>query len=107
MISRKEWKDRVSVSQMSVASPLLSTSAFHRGWVSQTISACGNDSRKPATAGKGWTVSPREARRTIRERCSSMRRPANGLEQPSRGVILGGTHDGAADAGPRGDGALR
>src|SRR5712692_1427064 len=107
MISRKEWYERVSVSQMSVASSLLSTSAFQRGWVSQTISASGNDSRKPATAGKVWTISPREPRRTTRKRCSGMRRLANGLEQLSRGVVLGVADDGHADAQPRGDGALR
>src|SRR5467141_264986 len=107
MISRAEWYERVSVSQISVANSLLSTSAFQRGWVSQTISASGNDSRKAATAGKVWTISPREPRRTTRKRWSDMRRLANGLEQRLRGVILGVTHDGHADAKSRGDGALR
>src|SRR5712692_513931 len=107
MISRKEWYERVSVSQISVASSLLSTSAFQRGWVSQTISASGNDSRRAATAGKVWTISPREPSRTTRKRGSGMRRLANGLEQLSRGVILGVAYDGHADTEPRGDGALR
>src|SRR5712692_6006720 len=106
MISRKDLYERVSVTKISVASSLLSTSAFQRGWVSQTISAFGNDSRKPATAGKVWTISPREPSRTTRKRCSGMRRLANGLEQLSRGVILGVAHDGHADAQPFGDSAL-
>src|SRR6202171_5572948 len=107
MISRKEWYERVSVPQISVANSLPSTSAFRRGWVSQMISASGNDSRKAATAGKVWTISPREPRRTTRKRWSGMRRLANGLEQCSRGVILAITHDGHAGAKPCGDGVLR
>src|SRR5229473_5818456 len=107
MISRKDSYERVSVSQISVANSLLSTSSFQRGWVSQTISDSGNDSRKAATAGEVWTISPREPRRTTRKRWSGMRRLANGLEQRPRRVILGVTRDGHADAKPRGDGALR
>src|SRR5713226_9405518 len=95
--SRKELKERVSVSQMSVARSLLSTNSFQRGCVSQTISASGNDSRRAATAGKVWTMSPREPRRTTRKRGSGMRRLANGLEQFPRGVVLGVAHDGHAD----------
>src|SRR5713226_3615520 len=98
MISRKDSYERVSVSQISVASSLLSTSSFQRGWVSQTISALGNDSRRPATAGKVWTISPREPRRTTRKRGSGMRRLANRFEEFSRGVILGVAYDGHADA---------
>src|SRR6266566_914009 len=94
MISREEWYERVSVSQISVANSLLATSSFQRGWVSQTISDAGNDSRKATTAGKVWTISPREPRRTTRKRWSGMRRLANGREQRPRGVILGVTHDG-------------
>src|SRR6266852_8721524 len=107
MISRKDLYERVSVSQISVASSLLSTSAFQRGWVTQMISASGNDSRRPATAGKVWTISPREPRRTTRKRWSGMRRLSNGFEQLSRGVILGVTNDGHADAEPSGNSALR
>src|SRR5216684_3292811 len=92
---------------MSVASSLLSTNSFQRGCVSQTISASGNDSRRAATAGKVWTMSPREPRRTTRKRGSGMRRLANGLEQLSRGVILGVPHNSHANAKPFGDGALR
>src|SRR6266851_6644962 len=100
MISREEWYERVSVSQISVANSLLSISSFQRGWVSQTISDSGNDSRKAATAGRVWTLSPREPRRTTRKRWSGMRRLSNGFEQLSRGVILGVTNDGHADAEP-------
>src|SRR5260370_5728428 len=71
------------------------------------ISASGNDSRRPATAGKVWTISPREPRRTTRKRWSGMRRLSNGFEQLSRGVILGVTNDGHADAEPSGNSALR
>src|SRR5206468_13043097 len=98
MISRKDLYERVSGSQISVAISLLSTSAFQRGCVSQTISAFGNDSRRPATAGNVWTMSPREPRRTTRKRGSRMRGLANGFEEFSRGVILGVTHDDHTDA---------
>src|SRR5207253_7579819 len=98
MISRKDLYERVSVSQISVAISLLSTSAFQRGCVSQTISAFGNDSRRPATAGKVWTMSPREPRRTTRKRGSGMRRLANGIQEFFCRVLLGVTHDGHADA---------
>src|SRR6266404_4326872 len=98
MISRKDSYERVSVSQISVASALLSTSSFQRGWVSQTISAFGKDSRRLATAGSVWTISPSEPRRTTRKRGSGMRGLANGFEEFSRGVILGVTYDGHADA---------
>src|SRR5258708_19438414 len=91
---------------MSVASSLLSTRPFHRGWVNQMMSAFGNDSRSAATAGKVWTISPREPRRTTRKRGSVMRRLANGLQQFSCGVILGVTNDRNADAEARGNGAL-
>src|SRR5260370_41270713 len=107
MISREEWYERVSVSQISVANSLLSTSSFQRGWVSQTISDSGNDSRKAATAGKVWTKSPREPRRTTRERWSGRRRLADGPEPRPRRVIFWVTHQGHAGAKPRGDGMLR
>src|SRR5713226_1203464 len=105
--SRKELKERVSVCQMSVASSLLSTNSFQRGCVSQIISACGNDSRKAATAGKVWTISPKEPRRTTRKRGSGMRRLANGVEQLPRGVILGISYDGHANAEPGSHRSLR
>src|SRR5258708_1045953 len=98
MISRKDLLDRVSISQISVASSLLSTSSFQRGWVSQTISTLGNDSRRAATAGNVCTISPREPRRTTRKRGSGMRRLANGFEEFLRGVIFGVAYDGHADA---------
>src|SRR5260370_38970237 len=71
------------------------------------ISAVGNDSRRPGSVGKVWTITPREARRTTRKRWSAMRRLANGFEQLSRGVILGVTNDGHADAEPSGNRAVR
>src|SRR5216684_1317834 len=103
MVSRKDLYERVSVTKISVANSLLSTSAFQRGWVSQTISAFGNDSRRAATAGKVWTISPRDPRRTTRKRGSGMRRLANRVQEFSRGVILGVAHDGHTDAQPFGD----
>src|SRR5258707_15877292 len=105
MISRKELYERVFVSQMSVASSPHSTSSFQRGWVSQTISAFGNDSRKPATAGKVWTISPREPRRTTRKGGSVMQRLANGLQQVSWGRIPGVNNERNPDAEARGHGA--
>src|SRR5690242_2445794 len=107
MISPKDLYERVSVSQVSVASSVLSTSAFQRGCVSQTISAFGNDSRRPATAGKVWTMSPREPRRTTRKRGSGMRCLANRFEQPPSGMVLWVAYDGYPNAKPSGDGTLR
>src|SRR5690242_13159391 len=107
MISPKDLYERVSVSQVSVASSVLSTSAFQRGCVSQTISAFGNDSRRPATAGNVWTMSPREPRRTTKKRGSGMRRLANGIQKFFSRVILGVAHDGHADAKPLGDSTFR
>src|SRR6184192_1369150 len=107
MISRKDLYERVSVSQISVAISLLSTSAFQRGCVSQTISAFGNDSRRPATAGNVCTISPREPRRTTKKRGSGMRRLANGIQKFAGRVILWVTHDGHADAQPLGGGTFR
>src|SRR5712672_3580700 len=71
------------------------------------ISAFGNVSRKPATAGKVWTISPREPKRTTRKRGSAMRRLANGFEQLPRGMVLGVSYDGHPNAKPGGDGTLR
>src|SRR5438309_6167958 len=102
MISRKDSYERVSVSQIPVASALLSTRSFQRGWVSQTISAFGKDSRRAATAGKACTISPSELRRTTRNLGSAMRRLADGFEKIARRVIFGITHNGYADAQPRG-----
>src|SRR5260370_6240099 len=107
MISRKDRRERVSVSHISVARSLLSTSASQRGCVSQTISAVGNDSRRPATAGKVWTMSPRDPRRTTRKRCSGMRRLANRLYKFASGVILGVANNRHSDAEPDGNGAFR
>ena len=72
---------RVSMVRTSVARVLLSTRSFHRGCVSQIISAAGNDSRSAATAGKVCTISPREPRRRTRKRGSDMRGLANGVQE--------------------------
>src|SRR5882762_4580040 len=106
-IPRSDDSERVSAAQTSVASALLSTRSFQRGWVSQTISAFGKDSRRAATAGKACTISPSELRRTTRNFGSAMRRLADGFEKIARRVILGITHNGYADAQPRGHSAFR
>src|SRR5258705_10653389 len=76
---------RESTGQIWVARPLLATRFTQRGCVSQTISARGNELRKPETAGNGWTISPREPRRTARKRGSDMRGMADGIEKATRG----------------------
>src|SRR6266404_8244781 len=106
-ISRSEDSERVSAAQTCVARTLLSTRSFQRGWVSQTISAFGKDSRSAATAGNVCTMSPRELSRTTRNRCSAMRRLADGFEKFARGVILGVTHNGHVNPQARGDASLR
>src|SRR5260370_30899955 len=107
MISRKDLYERVSVSQISVSSSLLSTSAFHQGCVSHTISAFGNDSRSPATAGKVGTMSPRDPRRMTTKRGSDMHPLANGIQEFSCGVILWVTYDRHPDSDPLCDFTLR
>src|SRR5919108_977546 len=106
-ISRTEAKERVSTSHISVASSLLSTNAFQRECVSQTISALGKDSRSAATAGKVWTRSPREPKRTTRKRCSVMRCLADCVEKVPRRMIFRITHNGYANAKPRSSSTLR
>src|ERR1051325_2362351 len=106
-ISQTDANSLVSTSQISVASSLPSTNAFQRGCVSQTISALGNDSRKPATAGKVWTISPSEPRRTTRKRGSLMRYLADGVEERLSGMILGIANDSHANAKPLCGGAFR
>src|SRR5256885_16544852 len=107
MISRKDLYERVSVSQISVAISLLSTSAFQRGCVSQTISAFGNDSRRPATAGNVWPMSPWEPRRTTRKRGSGRLRLTNANQKPISRRILELAHDRHPDKHPHADGTLR
>src|ERR1700728_4628420 len=98
MASRKDGSSRLSMVRTSEAKLLLSTSDFQRGWVSQTISAAGNVSRKAAAAGKVWTMSPKEPRRRIRKRGSGMRRLANGIEKLAGGVVFGVADNGDLDA---------
>jgi len=106
MVFRSELKERVSAVQTCEASWLLSTRGFHRGLVSQTISALGKVSRKPATAGNVCTMSPRAPRRTARKRGSGMRSLADRFEQISRGVIFWVANDGYANPEARGGGAF-
>src|SRR5271170_3630926 len=71
------------------------------------ISAFGKVSRRPATAGNVWTISPRAPRRTTRKRGSGMRRLANGFEEIAGGMILRVANDGDFDAETIGGGSLR
>jgi len=70
------------------------------------MSAFGKVSRKPETAGKVCTISPREPRRTTKKRGSGMRRLANGFKKVARGMIFGVADDGNFDAEACGRGAL-
>ena len=103
---RTEARSRESTGQISVARPLLATKSTQRGCVSQTISALGNDARKPATAGKVCTISPREPRRTTTKRGSAMGAFADGVEKGAGGMVFGIAYDGYTDAEPIGDGAF-
>src|SRR5580704_14912885 len=106
MILRSERIERVSVAQTCEARPLLSTKSFHRGCVSQTISALGKVSRNAETAGNVCTMSPSEPRRKTKKRGSAMRSLANGFKKIACGVILWIADDSNADAQTRGSGAL-
>src|SRR5580700_1237357 len=107
MVCRTLARSRESTGQISVARPLLATRFTQRGCVSQMISARGNEWRRPATAGKVWTMSPREPRRTTRKRGSDMRGLADGVKKRARGMVFRIADDGYADAEAGGDGALR
>src|SRR5260221_10252173 len=104
MIWRTFANSREATGQISEARPLLATRFTQRGWVSQMISAGGKDWRRPATAGKVWTMSPKEPRRTTRKRGSDMRGLADGVEKRARGMVLGiaDDRDAKAEAGGRG-----
>src|SRR5712692_6685615 len=106
-IPRSDDSERVSATQTCVARALLSTRSFQRGWVSQTISVFGKDSRSAAMAGNVCTMSPRELSRTTRNRRSGMRRLAAGFEKFARGVIFGVANHGDANTKTRGDCAFR
>src|ERR1043165_9722 len=71
------------------------------------ISECAKDRRNPLTAGKAWTMSPSEPRRTTRNFGSAMRRLAHGLQEISGRVVFRIADNGYADPQPLGDGALR
>src|SRR5258708_13583497 len=83
----------VSTVQTSVANALVFTRNSHLGWVSQMISAFGNDVRSPLTAGNACTISPREPRRTTRNLGSVMPSLARGLQQFARGMFLRIAHN--------------
>src|SRR5882724_3013390 len=106
MIWRTFAKSRESTGQISEARPLLATRFTQRGCASQMISAGGKDWRSPATAGKVWTMSPREPRRTTRKRGSDMRGLADGVEKRARGMVFGIADDRDADAEAAGRGAF-
>src|SRR5580704_1261023 len=107
MVLRTLARSRESTGQISVARPLLATRFTQRGCASQMISARGNEWRRPATAGKVWTMSPREPRRTTRKRGSDMRGLADDIDQIARGMVFGIADDSYADAEAGGDGAFR
>src|ERR1700692_1261634 len=106
MVLRTPARSRESTGQISEARPLLATRLVQRGCVNQIISARGKELRRPATAGKVWTMSPREPRRTMRKRGSDMRGLADGIEKRAGGMVFGIAADGHADAEAGGDGAF-
>src|ERR1700693_3126721 len=107
IVRRNEDSERVSMVRTLEARALLSTRNFQRGWVSQVISAAGNASRSAATAGKVWTISPREPKRRTRKRNSGMRGLTNGVDEFAGGVIFRVTDNGYLYAKAGGGCALR
>src|SRR5271154_3489888 len=106
VIPRMELSERVSVAQISVASPLLATRDSQRGCVSQVIWLAGKVCRNADTAGKVWTISPSEPRRTTRNRGSGILILANIFQQRARGMIFGVAHDGHANTESRSGGTF-
>src|SRR5579863_8400656 len=106
MVCRTLVRSREFTGQISEARLLLATRFTQRGWVSQMISARGKDWRRPATAGKVWTMSPSEPRRTTRKRGSDMRGLADGVEKRTGGVVFWVADDGDADAESCGGGTF-
>src|SRR5271156_5165512 len=88
MISRREARERVSVAQIFVARLLLATRDSQRGCVNQVIWLAGKVWRSAATAGKVWTMSPSEPRRTTRKRGSGILILANIFQQRACGMIF-------------------
>src|SRR5579863_9773321 len=95
--SRNTERARVSTVHTSVAKALLFTRNCQRGCVSQTMREDGKDSRRAATAGNVWTMSPSEPSRTTRKRGSGMRSLAHRINKIASGMLLGIAHDGNAD----------
>src|SRR5271154_3970153 len=106
VIPRMELSERVSVAHISVASPLLATRDSQRGCVSQVIWLPGKVWRSADTAGNVWTMSPRDPRRTMRNRGSAILILANIFQQRARGMIFSVAHDRHADTKSRGGGAF-
>ena len=78
-----------------------SRNGAHFRSTTQSILALGKVSRNAATAGRVWTRSPREPRRTsrkLRVSLSDMRERAEPRQQVARGVLLRIAHDGDAHA---------
>src|SRR5271154_2934386 len=98
MTARMEERERVSVAHISDARLLLATRDSQRGWVSQVMCACGKVRRSAATAGKVWTMSPSDPRRTMRNRGSGIAILAHAREQCAGGMIFRVSDDGYADA---------
>src|SRR5579859_85325 len=105
--SRTDDSERVSTVSIFEASALLSTSDFHRGCVTQTMRAAGNDWRKAATAGNVCTMSPSEPSLTTKKFGSPMWRLAHRFQETPRGVILRVADNRYANAQPRGRCAFR
>src|SRR6516162_3490747 len=106
MMARTLERSRESMGHISSARLLLATRSTHRGCVSQTIFASGNEPRNAATAGNVCTMSPREPKRTTRKRGSGMRCLADRVKQSARGMVFRIADNGHPDAEARCDSAL-
>src|SRR5262252_1675486 len=99
-------QSQVSTVHTSLAKPADCTRNSHFGCVSHTTSDCGNDLRKPLTAGNVCTMSPSDPSRTARNFESLMRCLTHGLQQNSRRMVFGISDDGNMNPKAVGDRAL-
>src|SRR3974390_247938 len=106
-VRRTEERARELTGQISLTRCLLATRATQRGCVSHTMPADGKEWRRAATAGKVWTISPSEPRRTTAKRGSGIRAFPDGVEKATSGMVFRVADNSYANTKPRAGGPLR